>query len=218
VEKSIPAALRKLGHAASMGSGASVVRWGSYFTEAEKAALYTGDFVRAMEPSHAAMERTYADALASNRVDRTLYTDLHHYLPGALLVKADRVTMAHSLEARSPFLDHELLELAARLPANWKVRGTTTKWILRDLFRDFLPDRIAGRGKLGFSVPLARWFAGPSLDAVRDMLGKSARCHSFLSAQEINTLIEQNRTGKFDHGKKIWALLVLEQWLRTHSL
>ncbi len=218
VEKSLPAALRKLGHAASMGSGASVVRWGSYFSEAEKAALYTGDFSSAIEPSHAAMERTFADALASNRVDRTLYTDLHHYLPGALLVKADRVTMAHSLEARSPFLDHELLELAARLPARWKVRGTTTKWILRDLFRDFLPERIAGRGKLGFSVPLARWFAEPNLDVVRDLLGTGARCHRFLSAEKISTLIEQNRSGKFDHGKKIWALLVLEQWLRTHSL
>ena len=218
VEKSPAAALRKLGHAAAFGSGASVVRWGSYFSEAEKAALYTGDFAKAMEPSHAAMERTYAAALAANRVDRTLYTDLHHYLPGALLVKADRVTMAHSLEARSPFLDHELMELAARLPVRWKVRGTTTKWILRDLFRDFLPERIAGRGKLGFSVPLARWFAGPNLDAVRDLLGSGARCHGFLSAENISKLIEQNRSGRFDHGKKIWALLVLENWLRSYAL
>ena len=218
VEKSPAAALRKLGHAASFGSGASVVRWGSYFSEAEKAALYTGDFAKAMEPSHAAMERTYAAALAANRVDRTLYTDLHHYLPGALLVKADRVTMAHSLEARSPFLDHELMELAARLPVRWKVRGTTAKWILRDLFRDFLPERIAGRGKLGFSVPLARWFAGPNLDAVRDLLGSGARCHGFLSAENISKLIEQNRSGRFDHGKKIWALLVLENWLRSYAL
>ena len=218
VEKSPAAALRKLGHAAAFGSGASVVRWGSYFSEAEKAALYTGDFAKAMEPSHAAMERTYAAALAANRVDRTLYTDLHHYLPGALLVKADRVTMAHSLEARSPFLDHELMELAARLPVRWKVRGTTAKWILRDLFRDFLPERIAGRGKLGFSVPLARWFAGPNLDAVRDLLGSGARCHGFLSAENISKLIEQNRSGRFDHGKKIWALLVLENWLRSYAL
>lgn len=218
VEKSPAAALRKLGHAAAFGSGASVVRWGSYFSEAEKAALYTGDFAKAMEPSHAAMERTYAAALAGTRVDRTLYTDLHHYLPGALLVKADRVTMAHSLEARSPFLDHELMELAARLPVRWKVRGTTAKWILRDLFRDFLPERIAGRGKLGFSVPLARWFAGPNLDAVRDLLGSGARCHGFLSAENISKLIEQNRSGRFDHGKKIWALLVLENWLRSYAL
>ena len=164
------------------------------------------------------MERTFAAALAENRLDRTLYTDLHHYLPGALLVKADRVAMAHSLEARSPFLDHELLELAARLPTRWKLRGTTTKWILRDLFRDFLPAKIAGRGKLGFSVPLARWFAGPSYGAVCDILGTGARCHRFLQANHISKLIEENRTGRFDHGKKIWALLVLETWLRSHNL
>ena len=218
VEKSPIAALRKLGHAATMGSGASVVRWGSYFTEAEKAALYTPEFAEAFEPSHAEMEHTFAAALAGNRLDRTLYTDLHHYLPGALLVKADRVTMAHSLEARSPFLDHELLELAARLPAWWKVRGTTTKWILRDLFADFLPPKIAGRGKLGFSVPLARWFAGPNYAAVCELLGPGARCHRYLRAENISKLIEENRSGRFDHGKKIWALLVLETWLLSHRL
>jgi asparagine synthase (glutamine-hydrolysing) len=216
VEKSPAAALRKLGHAASFGSGASVVRWGSYFSEEEKAALYSGDF--AFEKSHAEMERTYAAALADNRLDRTLYTDLHHYLPGALLVKADRVTMAHSLEARSPFLDHELMELSARLPVRWKVRGTTTKWILRDLFRDFLPTKIAARGKLGFSVPLARWFAGPNYGAVCEILGGNARCGRFLELKNIKKLIEENRSGRFDHGKKLWALLVLETWLCSHSL
>ena len=222
VERSPLAALRKLGHAATQTSGSSVVRWGSYFTEAEKAALYTPDFAaqlavdpRNAEPSHAAMERTYLAALANNRLERTLYTDLHHYLPGALLVKADRMTMAHSLEARSPFLDHELLELAARLPPRWKVRGTTTKWILRDLFRDMLPDKIAARGKLGFSVPLARWFAGPQLGAVRDiLLADGSKVQGLLRREGLAQLVEENRTGRADHGKKLWALLCLETWLR----
>lgn len=217
VERSPLAALRKLGQAALHTSGSSVVRWGSYFAEAEKARLYTADFAATVprEPSHAAMERTFAAALASNRLERTMYTDLHHYLPGALLVKADRVTMAHSLEARSPLLDHELLELAAQLPARWKIRGTTTKWILRDLFKEVLPEKIASRGKLGFSVPLARWFAGPQLGPVRDiLLGSGTRVHSILRREGLEQLIEQNRTGRLDHGKKLWALLCLETWLR----
>jgi asparagine synthase (glutamine-hydrolysing) len=217
VERSPLAALRKLGQAAQHTSGSSVVRWGSYFTEAEKAALYTPEFAATVtaEPSHAAMEETFARALANNRLERTLYTDLHHYLPGALLVKADRMTMAHSLEARSPFLDHELLELAARLPPRWKVRGTTTKWILRELFRDVLPDKIAARGKLGFSVPLARWFAGPQLGAVRELLeAQGSRVHQILRREGITRLIEENRSGRVDHGKKLWALLTLEVWLR----
>jgi asparagine synthase (glutamine-hydrolysing) len=220
VEKSPLAALRKLGQAASMGRGASVTRWGSYFMEAEKADLYTADFAAAVRghPSHAAMEETYARALADNRLEGVLYTDLHHYLPGALLVKADRMTMAHSLEARSPFLDHELLELAARLPARWKVRGSTTKWILRDLFRDLLPETITRRGKLGFSVPLARWFAGPQLNAVRDvLLSPTARSATMLQRQRVEQLIEENRTGRADHGKKLWALLNLEVWLRKSA-
>jgi asparagine synthase (glutamine-hydrolysing) len=220
VEKSPLAALHKLGQAASMGRGASVVRWGSYFTEAEKAWLYTEDFARKVRghPSHAAMEESYANALASHPLDRVLYTDLHHYLPGALLVKADRMTMAHSLEARSPFLDHELLELAAKLPVRWKVRGSTTKWILRDLFRDLLPKEITRRGKLGFSVPLAKWFAGPKLDAVRDLLlAPGARSAAMLERKHVEQLIEENRAGRADHGKKLWALLNLEVWLRKSA-
>ncbi len=217
VEKSYLAAIRKLGQAASMGRGASVVRWGSYFGEAEKADLYTPDFASKVQghPSHAAMEETYARAMAENPLERTLYTDLHHYLPGALLVKADRITMAHSLEGRSPLLDHELLELAARLPARWKVRGSTTKWILRDLFRDLLPESITRRGKLGFSVPLARWFAGPKLQDVRDtLLSKDAQSSSILRRERVERLIEDNRAGRADHGKKLWALLNLEVWMR----
>jgi asparagine synthase (glutamine-hydrolysing) len=220
VERSPLAALRKLGQAANYTSGASVVRWGSYFTEPEKAALYTPDFAAHLraEPSHAALEQSFAAALADNRLERTLYTDLHHYLPHALLVKADRVSMAHSLEARSPLLDHELLELAARLPPRWKVRGSTTKWILRELYKDLLPPRIAARGKLGFSVPLARWFAGPQLDAIKQiLLAPAARTRPYLRPEKIATLIEENRTHRADHGKKLWALLNLETWLQKYT-
>lgn len=220
VEKSILAALRKLGQAAGFTSGASVVRWGSYFSEREKTSLYTPEFAASLkaEASHDEMQRSFAAALADNRLERTLYTDLHHYLPGALLVKADRTTMAHSLEARSPFLDHELLELAARLPPRWKVRGTTTKWILRDLYRDVLPEKIAARGKLGFSVPLARWFAGPQLAAVREiLLAQNAYSAAVVKKERVAALIEENRLGHADHGKKLWALLNLETWLRLSA-
>jgi len=220
VEKSIPAALRHLTRAADLPVGASIVRWGSFFTEAEKHALYTDEMRRSLDaaPSHEILEETYRTALARSRLDRTLSTDLLNYLPGALLPKVDRMTMAHSLEARSPFLDHEVLELSARLPESWKVRGTTTKRILRELFSELLPPEITRRGKMGFSVPLGLWFRGALATPVRDLLlAPSARIFQYLRRDGIETLLAQNASGQADHGKRLWALLNLEIWLQKYA-
>jgi asparagine synthase (glutamine-hydrolysing) len=220
VERSYTTAMRLLARAAKLSHAASVVRWGSYFDEAEKAALYTDDMaaVAGDETSASLLERTFARTQARHRIDRTLYTDLHNYLPGALLVKADRMTMAHSLEARSPLLDHHVLELAARLPVRWKVKGRVTKRALRAAFADMLPADIARRGKMGFGVPLGAWFRGPLHGAARDMLlAPSARIAEYLRPAGIAALLEQNRRGEADHGKRLWALLNLEAWLRRFS-
>jgi asparagine synthase (glutamine-hydrolysing) len=219
IERSYAAAVRLIPRAARLSNAASVVRWGSYFNEAEKAALYREDATVALlqSPSARLLEVSFASAQARNRLDRTLYTDIHNYLPGALLVKADRMTMAHSLEARSPFLDHRLLELAARLPTRWKVRGRSTKRVLRTAFADLLPAPLRRRGKVGFGVPLAAWLRGPLHDAARDLLlGSDARVDEFLKTDHIAELIRQNRDGTADHGKRIWALLNLECWLRQY--
>jgi asparagine synthase (glutamine-hydrolysing) len=216
-ERSFTGALRRLGRAAALPTGASVVRWGSYFDEADKAALFHPD-VRAgfdTTPSHERLERAFRAAPASNRLDRTLYTDTTNYLPGALLVKADRMTMAHSLEARSPLLDHELLELAATLPAQYKLSGRRTKRVLRDAFADMLPPGLAQRPKMGFGVPLAVWFRGPLHDAAHDyLLAPDSRLSEYLRPAPIAQLLTENRSGVADHGKRIWALFNLECWLR----
>src|SRR6185436_16691189 len=123
----------------------------------------------------------------------TLSTDVQNYLPGALLPKVDRMTMAHSLEARSPFLDHEVMELSARLPESWKVRGRTTKRILRELFAGLLPESITRRGKMGFSVPLGPWFRGPLATAAQDiLLAPQARIFQYLQRPGIEALFAQN--------------------------
>jgi asparagine synthase (glutamine-hydrolysing) len=128
------------------------------------------------------------------------------------------MTMAHSLEARSPFLDHEVLELSARLPESWKVRGTTTKRILRELFAGLLPESITRRGKMGFSVPLGMWFRGPLATPVRDiLLAANARIFRYLRREGIETLFAQNASGRADHGKRLWALLNLEIWLQKYA-
>jgi asparagine synthase (glutamine-hydrolysing) len=219
-ERSYAGALRRLSRAASLPTGASVVRWGSYFDEADKRALFHPEVLAqiAASPSHLRLDATFRNAPARHRVDRTLYTDTLNYLPGALLVKADRMTMAHSLEARSPFLDHELLELAAVLPVRYKLRGRRTKRILRDAFTDLLPPQLSARPKMGFGVPLAEWFKGPLHDAAHDLLlAPGARVQAYLRREPMAQLLSENRSGSADHGKRIWALLNLEYWLRQYG-
>jgi asparagine synthase (glutamine-hydrolysing) len=217
MERSPAMALRRLAQAADMSHAASIVRWGGYFDEAEKQALFTNDVRQVVNstPSAALLEQTFHNAVADNRLDRTLYTDIHHYLPGALLPKVDRTTMAHSLEARSPFLDHQVMELAARLPSSWKVKGRRTKCILRELFSSLVPESVGKRGKVGFGVPLGMWFRGPLRQPVSDLLlAPDARIHDYFRVEPIRRLIEENVDGRADHGKRIWALLMLESWLR----
>ena len=220
VETSIATALHHLTRAADLPVGASIVRWGSFFTEAEKTALYTDEMRQSLnaKPSHLLLEDTFRRALASSRLDRTLSTDVQNYLPGALLPKVDRMTMAHSLEARSPFLDHEVMELSARLPESWKVQGRTTKRILRELYADLLPPTITRRGKMGFSVPLGLWFRGPLATPMRDiLLAPNARVFQYLRRGGIEELFAQNAAGRADHGKRLWALLNLEVWLQKYA-
>jgi asparagine synthase (glutamine-hydrolysing) len=213
-------ALRQLAAAARMSHAASVVRWGAYFTEADKEALYTPDMQRAAGQSDSAafLKESFERALAATRLDRTLYTDVNNYLPGALLPKVDRTTMAHGLEARSPLLDQEVLSMAARLPGRWKVRLNQTKRVLREVFADLVPRPILKRGKFGFSVPLGQWFRGPLLEPATDLLlGPQARLLSLFRREPVARLLDENRLGLEDHGKRIFALLFLEVWLREYS-
>jgi asparagine synthase (glutamine-hydrolysing) len=217
MERSPLMALRRLPEAARTSHAASVVRWGGYFNEEEKRALYTDDAREAVAAASSArlLERSFREARAGNRVDRTLYTDVHNYLPGALLPKVDRTTMAHALEARSPFLDHRVMELAARLPAHWKVRGRRTKHILREVFADLLPGELGDRAKVGFGVPLGEWFRGPLHEPARDLLLEpNAQLRSYLRQDDVAQLLDENRVGLADEGRRIWALLNLEVWLR----
>jgi asparagine synthase (glutamine-hydrolysing) len=220
VETSIPMALRHLARAADLPHSASVVRWGSFFTEEEKRDLYTDEMHTALDarPTAALLAETFDRALANGRLDRKLSTDVQNYLPGALLPKVDRMTMAHSLEARSPFLDHVLLEFTARLPPSCKIRGTTTKRLLRETFADVLPPATARRGKMGFSVPLGDWFRTTLRDEVRSLLlSPQTRIGRYLRTDRVAALLESHARGKADHGKRLWALLNLEVWLQRYA-
>jgi len=130
-------------------------------------------------------------------------------------VKTDRCTMANSLEARSPFLDRELIEYAAALPDDLKLRGQRTKIVLREAFADLLPPAIDQRGKMGFGVPLGAWFRGELRDYVRDrLLAPDARYRDMLSASFVERLVADHLAGRRNLGQQLWSLVCFEEWLR----
>jgi asparagine synthase (glutamine-hydrolysing) len=125
--------------------------------------------------------------------------------------------MAFSLEARSPFLDHHVAELAARMPLRLKQRGTRGKVILVETFGDLLPASIQTRAKMGFGIPIAHWFRHELNPLLRDtLLSRSSRERGWLDPQAVERLIVEHETGRFDHGHRLWSLLVLEEWCRTY--
>ena len=143
--------------------------------------------------------------------------DVRTYLPGDLLLKADLASMAHSLELRSPLLDHEVLELGVSLPDSLKVRGLRGKYALRRAFVEVLPPAVASRAKAGFGVPITRWFRGELRDLAHDvLLDGRARGRGQLRPAAVEQLLADHASGRADHGHRIWCLVMLELWQRLH--
>jgi asparagine synthase (glutamine-hydrolysing) len=139
--------------------------------------------------------------------------DIETYLPGDLLLKADLASMAHSLELRSPFLDHEVVALGLALPDSLKTRGREGKVALRRAFAADLPPEVAGRGKTGFGVPLARWFRSDLRDVAHDLLSSD---RGWFRPETVRRLLDEHESGRVDHGHRLWCLLMLELWVRAH--
>lgn len=158
---------------------------------------------------HAALSRVAGKPLVS----RLLYADTKTYLH-ELLMKQDQMSMAASIESRVPFLDHPLTEWVATLPQSMKLRGTTTKWILRAAMKGRLPDAILGRRKMGFPVPFGAWIRGawrPLLDEY--VTGPKARARGYFDHRMVNRLVHEHLTG-VNHSERLWALLTFEIWAR----
>ncbi len=148
-------------------------------------------------------------------LNRMLYFDARVYLPGDLLIKADKMTMAWSLELRVPFLDHELVELTACMPVNAKIEGKTTKRISRLVAARLLPREIIERPKRGFPVPIEEWFAEQLDPFSRSvLLSERSSISDLVNRKEVGKLLDRHRSGKEDCSDRIWTLLVLEHWKR----
>lgn len=189
----------------------------SSFTHGQKMELYT-DALRAHladVDSHGLLDDAFAASRADSDVGRVMDVDVNTYLPGDLLVKMDTATMANSLEARSPFLDHHLMEWAAGLPVRLKVRSGTTKYLLKRAVGPWLPPELVTRPKMGFGVPLARWLRTELADLSWDVLtDHTARSRGLFRPEAVRELLRRHASGH-DHGNRIWVLLQFELWCRV---
>ncbi len=209
--------LKRLEQLPDMDARASILRWSSYFSPYHRSILWKPEYWQTFCADNAQMllaERF--DSAEGSYLDKTLYTDLHTYLPGDLLVKADRMTMAASLEGRSPFLDYEMVEWAARVPDRFKVRGRSGKYLLKKAFAHELPESVKGRGKQGFGIPLSAWFRGPLYDWSKQLLlGAGSPLHQWFDPAALAVFLDEHKSARLDHGKRLYALAMLGVWANT---
>jgi asparagine synthase (glutamine-hydrolysing) len=211
------ARVQRLARALSMEPHARYAHWLSAFTPGSQGRAFQPDFISALggwEPVEVIADR-WKGASGSSTVDTMLSVDVNTYLPDDLLVKMDIATMAHSVEARSPLLDQEVMQFAASLPSSLKLRGQTGKHLLKASLRGIVPDAVLDRPKMGFGVPLTHWFR----DELRDLpsavlLDTAARSQQYVKREAIESLIDEHQAGKADHSLSIWTLLQLEHWHR----
>jgi asparagine synthase (glutamine-hydrolysing) len=170
-----------------------------------------------LSAAEASMEGAYARASGAATLDQILYANFVTYLPDDLAVKMDRMSMAHSLEARSPFLDTALIEYMAAIPATHKVGLRRLKPLLRRSMMPLLPKEIWNRRKHGFGVPVGRWFRDGELRTVfeDEVLAPDARCAEILDGTVVRRLWSEHQGGAVEHGFRLWPILTLERWLRS---
>ena len=193
-------------------------RWVTIFDEQFRAALYQDDFIAELEDSDPAdfLLAAYRQAAGRDMVSRSCFVDLVTYLPCDLLTKVDIASMANGLECRGPFLDHRVVELAARVPAALKMRCLSGKYILKRAFSDLVPPAIRRRPKMGFGVPLDHWFRGALADHLKEvLLDPRTLNRGYFRPETLGRLLDDHLAGRWDHSYRLWSLLVLELWHRT---
>ena len=200
--------------ALAMGSGEAYARAVGITGPGERAALFSEAFKRSLQ-GHRAEDRyvaAMAAAPARDPLDRAQYADLKIWLPGDILTKVDRTSMAVSLEAREPLLDHRLVEFAATLPASMRLRGGTGKWLMKRSMRGTLPDDILYRRKMGFVTPVSAWFRGPLSGEARRLA--SLADTGWFERATIERVAEDHIAGRRDHGRLLWQLAMFEKSLK----
>ena len=204
--------LKRFLASANLEPDAAYLNWLGIFQLEQLRKLCLEDIYKGFACDWSELLRTGEDGAA-----RAMRADLEAYLPGDLNVKVDRASMAHGLEVRCPFQDHELVELAFSLPRQYRINGKTGKIILRKAFGDMLPGKITDRGKRGFGVPVGSWFNHNLREILLDnILSQKALERNYFEQAALEKLWLEHKSGRADHGQRLWALLMLELWHRRY--
>jgi asparagine synthase (glutamine-hydrolysing) len=189
--------------------------WLGAFLEEEMRGVLSDDVLASLSPSTPweAVDTSYEQATGASSLERLLHLDLKTYLGDDILVKVDRASMACSLEVRTPFLDHRVVEMAARIPPSLKLRGTRGKYLLKKAIAPQLPREITRRGKKGFGLPVAHWLRGPLRELLLDTLGSGGAASTGWFKQDVvDQLIDDHLSGRRDRRKLLWTLLMFRWW------
>jgi len=190
-------------------------RWFGALTQAERRQLLAGQTPDKQPTTEIQFDTTPDNSL----LRRILYFDQTSWLPDNLLERGDRMTMAASIEARMPFMDHELAAFVSGLSDDWRVRGRTTKRILREAMLRLLPAQILERPKVGFRVPVNEWFRTSMREYLRDhLLGSESRTRGYYQPQMLHRYLDEHMAGRQNHEKLLWSMLNLEIWHREYGV
>jgi asparagine synthase (glutamine-hydrolysing) len=209
--------LKRFLQAASLKTKERYFRWMSTFDCQAKSEIYTKDFAQLISRHDAGyfLEKWFNSANGLGILDTVLFTDLMTYLPNDLLVKVDIASMAVSLEARSPFLDHKLIEFAASLPEDLKTKGFETKSLLKVVASRLVPKEAIYRRKMGFGVPIGKWFREDLKNFVQEtLLSERALKRNILKPEVVKRYVTEHIEGKKDYAFQLWTLLMLELWFQ----
>jgi asparagine synthase (glutamine-hydrolysing) len=195
----------------------------STYPDAQKQALYRDDFSERLRSAKAATnhghfsKQLFEKTKDNDQLSKMLYFDTKTWLVDDLLIKADRMSMATSVELRVPFLDYRLVEFAASIPSKHKINKGEGKYPLKKMMEGILPNDIIYRKKMGFPTPLKLMFQNELRDYAKDLLlSNNTKLHQFFKVERIQQLIEEHNADKYDHHKTLWQLVVLEEWLRKN--
>jgi asparagine synthase (glutamine-hydrolysing) len=193
----------------------------AFYTDSEKRSLITPEFARNTGNSRTNdyLAQALARAAGADTLNRWLYVDQSTYLPEDILFKVDIASMANSLECRSPFLDHQLIEFACSLPGSYKLTsGGRHKHILKEAFKDWLPAGFMQRKKQGFSVPLSNWVRNDFGPILRERLLAQKALAPWFRQDAVERMVEEHLSGRASHSNRLWSLLVLSQWVESFKV